>query len=42
MKVNILSPMVMALAISTLSLAWISTAADGQEEQKRDQQEKQQ
>ena len=46
MKINILDRMVMALAITTLSLAGISIAADGQrepqEEQKRDQQEKQQ
>jgi flagellar biosynthesis GTPase FlhF len=46
MKINILDRMVMALVITTLSLAGISIAADGQrepqEEQKRDQQEKQQ
>jgi len=46
MKINILDRMVMALVISTLSLAGISIAAEGQrepqEEQKRDQQEKQQ
>jgi hypothetical protein len=46
MKINILDQMVMALVITTLSLAGISIAADGQrepqEEQKRDQQEKQQ
>jgi hypothetical protein len=45
MKINILDRMVMALVITTLSLAGISIAADGQrepqEEQKRDQQEKQ-
>ena len=46
MKINILDRMVMALVISTLSLARISIAADGQreqhEEQKRDRHEKQQ
>ena len=46
MKVNMLIRMVLALVISTLSLAGISMAAEGQrepqEEQKRDQHEKQQ
>jgi flagellar biosynthesis GTPase FlhF len=46
MKITILNRIVMALVISTLSLAGISIAADGQrepqEEQKRDQHEKQQ
>jgi len=45
MKINISDRIVMALVISTLSLAGISIAADGQgepQEQKRDQHEKQQ
>jgi len=46
MKINILDRMMMALVISTLSLAGISIAAEGQrekqEEHKQDQEEKQQ